>query len=193
MFLAVKKINMRIVSIFFFVIIAVTDTFGQKLSPDIKLKVVIIRHGEKPSVGDNLCPKGLNRALALPAVLDTLTGVPDFTYIPKVNNGTETRAVRMLQTITPFAVAHNLTLNSSYKNDEIKEVAVDILKRSGVVLLVWEHSNIPELAKALGVKGKLKWKDEDFDSIWIIEFNKKTLLPTLRIEQENLKPKGVCN
>ena len=59
--------------------------------------------------------------------------------------------------------------------------------------MVWEHSNIPDLAKALGVKNKLKWKDEDFGSIWIIEFKKKSAAPEVRIEQENLNPKGACN
>jgi hypothetical protein len=170
-----------------------SESFSQKNSSKDELKVVIIRHAEKPNAGDNLCPKGLNRALALPAVLDTITGVPDYTYIPKVNTGNTTLAVRMLQTVTPFAVAHNLILNTSFKNDDVKGVAADILKKSGVVLMVWEHSNIPDLAKALGVKNKLKWKDEDFGSIWIIEFKKKSAAPDVRIEQENLNPKGACN
>ena len=38
-------------------------------APEPPLRVVIIRHGEKPEEGDNLSCAGLNRALALPAVL----------------------------------------------------------------------------------------------------------------------------
>ena len=167
------------------------ESCSQTNSSKAYLKVVIIRHAEKPELGDNLCPMGQNRALALPAVLDTLIGVPDFTYIPKLNTGKATSRVRMLQTITPFAVKHNLTLNSSFKEQDVNEVAADITKKSGVVLMVWEHSNIPDLAKALGIKGKLKWKKEDFESIWIIEFKNQSE-PTLRIEQENIKPKGDC-
>ena len=185
---------MKLVSIIMFVVtVTVVNSFGQKINPDVKLKVVIIRHGEKPSTGDNLCPKGLDRANLLPAVLDKIVGVPDFTYIPTVNTGKTTRVIRMLQTVTPFAVVHNLTLNSSFKNDDVKAAADDVLKKSGVVLMVWEHSNIPDLARALGITGKLKWKDEDYGSIWIIEFKKKSAIPELRIEQENLNPRGSCN
>lgn len=177
----------------FVLTVTVVNSFGQKINPDIKLKVVIIRHAEKPSIGDNLCPKGLDRANLLPSVLDKIVGVPDFTYIPQVNTGKTTRSVRMLQTITPFAVEHNLVLNSDFKNDEVKKATADVLQKSGVVLMVWEHSNIPDLAKALGVNRKLKWKDEDYDSIWVLEFKKKSAEPELRIEQENIHPKGTCN
>ena len=188
---AVKKINMKLVSILMLVAtVTVANSFGQKPSPN--LKVIIIRHGEKPSTGDNLCPKGLDRANQLPAVLDKVAGIPDYTYIPQVNTGKTTRSVRMLQTITPFAVEHNLVLNTAFKNDDIKNVAADVLKKTGVVLMVWEHSNIPDIAKALGIKDKLKWKDEDYGSIWIIEFAKGLTAPTLRVEQENIKPKGEC-
>jgi len=82
----------------------------------VSLRVVMIRHGEKPSKGDNLCPKGLSRALALPDVLDKKIGVPDFTYVPKLNTGDATSSARMFQTVTPFAVKHNLTINCSFKN-----------------------------------------------------------------------------
>jgi len=185
---------MRVVSTLLFILVmTAANSFGQKISPDIKLKVIIIRHGEKPSTGDNLCPKGLDRANLLPPVLDKIVGTPDFTYVPQVNTGKTTRSVRMLQTVTPFAVEHNLVLNTNFKNDEVKKAATDVLQKSGVVLMVWEHSNIPDLAKELGVTGKLKWKDEDYGSIWIIEFNKKSSPPVLRIEQENLNPKGSCN
>jgi len=170
-----------------------SDSFSQNNSSKPWLKVVIIRHGEKPSAGDNLCPKGLDRANMLPAVLDKVAGIPDYTYIPQVNTGKTTRSVRMLQTVSPFAVAHNLILNTSFKNDDVKGVAADVLKKSGVVLMVWEHSNIPDLVKALGVTGKLKWKDEDYDSIWVIEFKSKSAMPVMKIEQENLNPKGACN
>lgn len=177
----------------FFIITTSCDSPAQKTDTGKSLKVFIIRHAEKPSDGDNLCPKGLDRANLLPAVLEKIVGIPDHTYIPQINTGKTTRRVRMLQTITPFAVAHNLTLNSSFGSDEVKKAADDILKKTGKVLVVWEHSNIPALAKALGVKGKLKWDDEDYDSIWIIDFKKDTAAPELKTEQENIIPKGVCN
>ena len=57
-----------------------------KHSPDTHLKVVIIRHGEKPTEkpsdksdgGDNLSCQGQNRALQLPAVLIKKIGKQDY-------------------------------------------------------------------------------------------------------------------
>jgi len=166
---------------------------GQHTFSKKSLKVVIIRHGEKPSDGENLCPKGFNRALALPAVLDTLIGVPDYTYIPKLKMGASSHNIRMFQTVTPFAVEHNLILNTDYKEEDVTAVAADVLKKTGVVLMVWEHSNIPGLARELGVTGRLSWDKNDFGSVWIIEFSNKSVAPVFSVEQENLNPQGECN
>jgi len=65
-------------------------------------------------------------------------------------------------------------------------------KNTGLVLVVWDHTNIPFIAKNLGVKGTLKWAKEDFDSIWIIDFTKDDLTPVLTKEQENIHPGGAC-
>jgi hypothetical protein len=45
------------------------DLYQTQGADDNSLKVVIIRHGEKPETGDNLSCQGENRALQLPAVL----------------------------------------------------------------------------------------------------------------------------
>jgi len=139
-------------------------TFAQILPAGIALKVVIIRHGEKPKNGDNLNCTGLSRALKLPPVLDTVTGKPDYTYVPTINTGKKTSNVRMFQ-------------------------------------MVWEHSNIPPLARALVGKKYAKliqpWLNTDFGSIWIIEFSlsKKNNLKfeSYNIEQENITPLPDCN
>ena len=151
----------KVVIAFCFLLNLVSISMSAQSQKDKKLKVVIIRHAEKPAVGDNLCQKGLNRANALPA--------------------------------TPFAVAHNLTLNSSFKSEEAAKLADDIKQKNGIVLVVWDHDNIPDLARAFGIKEKLQWKDEDYDSIWIVEFTNTSAAPQLRIEKENLQPKGKCD
>jgi len=170
--------------------------YTQILPKNVALKVVIIRHGEKPANGDNLSCAGLNRALALRTVLDTITGKPDHTYVPTIITGTKTNSVRMFQTVTPFAVQKNLTINSSFKETDTTGAAKDVLNRRGVVLMVWDHANIPPLAKALGVPGKLTWNGTDFDSIWIIEFRetkeKNLKFLSFTIGQENIKPSNTC-
>lgn len=156
---------------------------------DKSLKVVIIRHGEKPKSGDNLSCQGFNRALQLPAVLFAKYGIPDYTYIPSVSDGASTTHSRMFQTVTPFAVKYGLTLNSNFPEKDAGGVAADIKTKKGTVLMVWEHSNIPAIAKALGIKDPGGWAST-FDSIWIVTFVKG--VPTLSKDIEGLKPSANC-
>ena len=158
--------------------------------------VVIIRHGEKPADGDNLCPKGQSRALALPAVLSSMFSIPLYTYVPKIGTGAaQTTSVRMFETVTPFAIANNLQVGSEYSESDIPGITGKIKEKlghkskHGVILLVWEHKNIPPIAAALKVQGKLSWEKCDFDSIWIIT-NPFTSSATLTIAQEGLNGVG---
>src|SRR5580658_9345545 len=51
-------------------------------SPQVET-IICIRHGEKPADGiGNLDPQGLNRALALPAVLLARYGKPSYIFAP---------------------------------------------------------------------------------------------------------------
>jgi hypothetical protein len=147
-------------------------SFSQTGSNAPNLRVVIIRHAEKPPKGDNLTCQGLNRSLKLPGLLYSRFGIPAYTYIPSVGKGKSTKHSRMFQTIIPMAVKYNLVINSKYDENDSAELAADILEKKGLVLIVWQHSNIPAVARALGVKTDvLKWDDNDYDSIWVITFS----------------------
>jgi hypothetical protein len=187
-----KKILSGLFSFCIFSFVFSVSSAAQKLPASTSLRVVIIRHGEKPANGDNLSCQGLNRALALPPVLDSVLGVPNYTYVPTIQTGKSTSSVRMFQTVTPFAVQYNLTINSKYAETDTVKVAADVIKKTGVVLMVWEHHNIPGIARNLGVKGNLSWSGTDFDSIWIIDFATGNSTPTLTISQENIFPSASC-
>lgn len=159
-------------------------------NPQKSLTIVLIRHAEKPDSGDNLSCQGLNRALTLPKVLKQKIGVPDYLYTPSIDNDDQTRHVRMLQTITPFAVKHNLTINSDFKAKQIKSLSEDILQKKGLVLLVWSHSEIQNIAEKLGIHEPPKWKNKDYDTIWIIEHDGKK--STLKVERQMLTPDKNC-
>jgi hypothetical protein len=159
------------------------------------LQIVIIRHGEKPTDGDNLSAQGFERALALPAVLNKLLPrPPHFTYVPCIGTDKDqTTRVRMMQTVLPYAVQHNLTINSDYAPDEIKGLVKELRRRRGIVLLVWEHHNIVKIAEALGIEEPQEWPDDDYDSIWTITFKKgrangKARQPVLTKDQEGIQP-----
>ena len=157
---------------------------------DPSLKIVIIRHGEKPENGDNLSCQGQNRALALASVLHQKIGLPSAIYVPSLKLDNETKHSRMFQTITPFAVKYNVPINSKYDEKDSEKVAKSVLKKSGTVLMVWEHSAIQDLAKQLGVKHAEDWLDKDFDSIWTISYD--TGQAKLSLDNEGLNPSPVC-
>lgn len=164
---------------------------ADKNSPSNNLKVVIIRHGEKPQNGDNLSCQGQNRALQLAAVLHEKLNIPDEIYVPSLKSDDATKHSRMFQTITPFAVKYNLPINSKYSSDENNKITKSVFKKEGLVLMVWEHNAIQQLVGALGVDSAPQWLDTDFDSIWIINYqNGKALLS---MDKEGINPSAECN
>jgi hypothetical protein len=187
-----------IFTLFTLLLVTVTPvlSFAGDLPDSIALRVVIIRHGEKPKDGsDNLSCKGLNRALRLPDVLDSLFDVPKHTYVPALKTGKSTTSARMFQTVTPYAVRHKLTINTKYSVPDTAKVAIDVKEKKHTVLLVWEHKHIPGIARNLGVKNVPGWDGDDFDSIWVIDFikDKNKLRPELRIIKEGIEPVKDCS
>ncbi|MEI8383809.1 MAG: histidine phosphatase family protein [Planctomycetota bacterium] len=143
--------------------------------PDPSLKVVIVRHGEKlPKKIDkgNLSCAGLNRSLKLPHVIVHKFGVPNHVYVPKLDNGNDTDHSRMFQTASPLASLYNLPITTTYKEGDTDNAAKDVKTKKKIVLMVWEHGNIPALAKSLEPdKAPVTWNDDDFDSIWILDYS----------------------
>jgi hypothetical protein len=179
------------------VVLIWTGSLLPAFSQSGSLTIVIIRHGEKNEATGNLSCQGLHRALLLPPVLTGKFRQFSYIYIPTISSGKSTGHARMFQTATPTAIQNNLPVNSKYAVNAAAEVAQEVMKKSGVVLLVWEHQNIIDIAAALGVKDNhLHWSDKDFDSIWVITYatNKKgNLKAVLTVDKENLNPPEACN
>jgi hypothetical protein len=144
--------------------------------------IVLVRHGEKPAAGlGQLDCQGLNRALALPAVLIGAFGRPDAIYAPdpaeqKADNGQEYDYVRPLATIEPTAIASGLPVHA-----EIGVSRLDLLHQAleapewhgAVVFVAWEHHGIVTLARALvsghgGTAAVPGWASGDFDGIFVV-------------------------
>jgi len=156
-----------------------------------ELKLVFIRHAERPENGDNLSCKGINRSLSLPAVLYKKFGKPEVLYVPSVKSSARTKHARMFQSISPFAIKYNLNINSSYEADDDKNLAKALLKESGTVIIVWEHKNIRPIIEKLGViSGNTEWPDSDFDSIRIVTYSKGKAVMTK--DKEAILPSSNC-
>jgi hypothetical protein len=155
------------------------------------LRVVLIRHAEKPDNGENLSCKGLNRSLALPGVLYPRFGLPDFTYVAAIRAGSSANHARMLETVVPFAVKYGLTISDKYDEDDVAGLAKDVLKKEGTVLIVWDHSRLESVARALGVvDNTLTWSTDDYDGIWVITYSKG--VAQLDKQREGLTPAAGC-
>ena len=164
-------------------------SLAQQGQPQLK-KIIIIRHGEKSNEGDNLSCQGFNRALQLANVLNKKFGKTDYIFVPTINTGKKTSTARMYQTIVPYAIKYDLGINTKYDVDDTKGLAQDVLKRNGTVLVVWEHKHIDNILKAFGIDNKEKWPDEDFDSIWIINFQNGK--PVIAKDKEGISPAADC-
>ncbi len=177
--------------LFGFIGTAISFSGLAKATPDSHLRVVIIRHGEKSESSNHLSCQGENRALQLPAVLYRKFNKPDYVYVPSTGIRNLMAHVRMFETIVPFAVKYDLTVNSEFPVDGYAAMADHVLAKTGTVLIVWEHIGIPKLAARLGVSDPPHWKGKDFDSIWVITFAGGKA--SLSIDREGIVPPVDCS
>jgi bifunctional DNA-binding transcriptional regulator/antitoxin component of YhaV-PrlF toxin-antitoxin module len=104
--------------------------------------------------------------------------------------GKSTGVARMYQTVVPYAIRHNLYINTKYDVDDMEGLAGGIKKQNGTVLVVWEHKHIHKLLQALGIDSGDKWDDGDYDSIWTITYNNGK--PLLTKDKEGISPSANC-
>lgn len=146
--------------------------------------IVIVRHGEKPELGlGQLSCKGLNRSLALPAVLLSRYGNPQAIYAPnpaikKADKGVPYAYVRPLATVEPLAIQAGLPVNVDWGMKDITPLAEQLLAQPGGTFIVaWEHHWGEKLARrllaTLGADPAEvpSWEDADFDSIFVIRIS----------------------
>lgn len=159
---------------------------------DAQLKVILIRHAEKPRKGDNLTCQGVNRSMELTPVLYSRFGLPVAIYVPAMHFGDNTKHSRMFQTIVPFAAKYNLPISGKFHEDDTAELAREIREQKGTVFVVWEHSRLPAIAHSLGIQDPtLTWSDDDYDSMWIITYQDG--VAHMERSSEGLHPSPACS
>lgn len=145
--------------------------------------IVFFRHGEKPagSLGQLNC-QGLNRALALPDVLISKFGKPDYLFAPdpeeKVTAGEqEFNYVRPLATIEPTAIRLGMPVNTNYGFTEIDELEAELTNQiygHALIFVAWEHVKLAQLVKNIvqayaGDPAQVPdWKEADYDSLYVL-------------------------
>ena len=146
--------------------------------------IVLLRHGEKPPGGlGQLDRRGLERSLALPPILESKFGKPNFIFAPnpqqqKSDRGHPYDYVRPLATIEPTAIRFGMPVNTQFGVMDIKRLKEELTLpryQDFTILVAWEHKLAEVLAKDLVLLGTPphpsipKWKDDDFDSIYIVK------------------------
>ena len=148
-------------------------------------RILFIRHAEhhsQPGVTEDgvLDPQSLNargwqRAGALIGCFAGSSGTQtpiDAIYASAVAKDSESR--RPQQTIAPLLAVlrakRDVTYCDAFAKHAIDELAKDLMTRSGVVLVAWEHSVIPKIVARLGANGApTDWPSDRYDMIWSLE------------------------
>jgi hypothetical protein len=145
--------------------------------------IVFLRHGEKPPLGlGQLDCQGLNRALALPKVLQAKFGTPTAIYAPDPGSTAKDKSVeynyiRPLATIEPTAIRLGMPINTSFGLRQIQQLEQELLKptySSATIYVAWEHNLAQQAAQQLVVTagGNAQqvpvWASDDFDSLYVL-------------------------
>jgi hypothetical protein len=148
--------------------------------------LVFVRHGEKPEQGyGQLNCQGLNRALALPAVIAAKFGKPDVIYAPdpgqqKDDSGHPYYYIRPLATIEPTAIQFEMPVQTPYgfaQIDQLGSALVNPANRNKLIVIAWEHKLIVKLLRQMmsahggNAADVPNWQSADFDSIYIVQLD----------------------
>lgn len=160
---------------------------AQAVNPDVET-IVMIRHGEKPAAGlGQLSCRGLNRALALPRLIEMRYGKPDVLLAPnpsrqKSDVGVNYDYVRPLATIEPTAIYFGLPVSTSLGFSETDALRGKLLSpsfRHSLVVVAWEHRIIEQVAREIvadagGDPATVpRWNSPDYDSIYILRVSRR--------------------
>lgn len=164
--------------------------------------LVFLRHAEKPAEGlGQLNCQGLNRALALPALLPERFGAPDYVFAAnpdrRVEEGPNDEAfnyLRPLLTIAPTAIAHGLPINTEFNANDVEDIVEELTDsqyRNSTIYTAWSRGYVSEIMnelldevdadESLNVD---RWHREDFDSVYVIRLHWKNGIAKATVEAQ---------
>ena len=158
-----------------------------RVQPNATETIVLVRHGEKPleQAHGQLDCEGLNRALALPAVLARY-GHPAAIYA--ANPASQTAEgnispwaarysyVRPLATIEPYAIQLGMPVDAQIAATDIHGLERELLKpafANALVVVAWEHLEARRFAESMlqtfnETKSDVPhWLNSDYDTVYV--------------------------
>ena len=138
--------------------------------------ILIIRHAEKPDDGtDGLTPAGQRHAAAYVKYFQTYMIDSRPLHLDAIYAAADSaNDSRPRLTVEPLAKALGLTVDTTYKNKHLQDLATALQTKAAgkQVLICWHHHRIPDLITALGadanqlVPGGI-WPDDQY--YWVIQ------------------------
>jgi hypothetical protein len=162
--------------------------------------VLIIRHAEDGGKGQDLAPRGHERAEAyknyfLNFTVDSKRLEPAVIFAAKDSK----KSHRPRLTVEPFAKAAKLKIDTRFGNNQSADLAADLRAnhQGKVILICWRHPYVPDLLRALGAKPedllpRGKWPGAVYDWVILLSFDQDGhLIPSSsRRIDEHLMPGG---
>ena len=155
-------------------------------------RIMIIRHAEKPAAGlgggvdengkadeESLAVRGWQRAGALARFFSPAEGAhaarlrPATVFAP--GTGPASKSRRAMQTVTPLVALLQQTSHvefvTTYLKDDGAALMRDVLARSGIVLIAWEHKVLPSLVGHVPHAPNVpaNWPEDRFDLVWVLD------------------------
>jgi hypothetical protein len=177
-----------------------TDSGQTDSTPPTAKKIMLIRHAEKPpndpppsgvnSAGDqdgeSLIIQGWQRAGALVVFFAPANGLfqspqiatPQTIYASQTAE--DSRSQRPQETVTPLIDklrGANVKVNFDFPKGQEKRVAESALACEGVVLICWEHHNIPRITNRFPISKNNtnpvpdEWADDRYDVVWCFDLD----------------------
>jgi hypothetical protein len=151
-------------------------------------EILIIRHAEEPDKGESihLNDRGRRRAEALVTLFPSRFQPPQFLFAARPTVHTN----RSVETLQPLAAALRLTIDQRFDDVQYAKLSRTLAEATYAgsgVLICWQHSAIPDLARALGAPAPPKWPDQQYDRVWQIRYEAGG--PTLSDLPQGLLPK----
>jgi hypothetical protein len=165
-------------------------------------RIVVIRHAQKPTRKprhrgvredgaadpESLTVRGWQHAGALAAVFATADAADPLLARPQVifaagigkktaridgkNVRVGSRSRRPLQTVSALAAALSLAPVTTHTKGEERALVADALARAGVVLICWQHQNIPAIGNLIvgdATTTPQTWPNDRSHLVWIFE------------------------
>jgi hypothetical protein len=153
-------------------------------------KIMVIRHAEKPldtttgvqldgtQDAESLIVQGWQRAGALAVLFDPSRGelqapelaTPDFLYAAKFDPSKHSK--RPFETLLPLSTKLDLSIDDSFKKDDYAMMVADAIGCDGVVLIAWQHDDIPAIGNAIvgnDTTVPQSWPGDRFDLVWVFD------------------------